>query len=489
MANKAQRNLNLSFWLLAISLIIVLTLPVLIQDGMFMDAVLYTSVSHNLSQGVGTFWFPQFSLHNISGMRAFHEQPPLVFGIQSIFYRIFGESMYVERFYTFLTLCCNTVLIVLLWKEINKNRGNVKKLGWLPLILWIIIPVCFWSFSNNMHENTMSVFTLSAALCVYKTFSQKYFSLSFNILSGVFIFLATFSKGIPGFFPITMPILYWLVNRNFGLKKALAQSLFITAIPVSAYAVLLLLPESSGSLTTYFFERVLHRINSVPTVDSHFYILFRLIIELLPPLLITGAVLLFEKVSTKKTISTINLREGFFFIFVGLAASVPLMLTLVQKGFYFVPALPFFALGLSSFTGPFLSDRIDRIQLQNRSFRWFLFISVFIFISATGFAVLQKGKTSRNQAMLHDVYLIGKIVPKKSTIDILPEMWNYWDLQCYLMRYFTISCDTKDQNVFFINDKTLGLKIPEHYEKVPIKTFQFDLYKNKTKRFKKTETN
>ena len=189
-----------------------------------------------------------------------------------------------------------------------------------------------------------------------------------------------------------------------------------------------------GSLTTYFFERVLHRINSVPTVDSHFYILFRLIIELLPPLLITGAVLLFEKVSTKKTISTINLREGFFFIFVGLAASVPLMLTLVQKGFYFVPALPFFALGLSSFTGPFLSDRIDRIQLQNRSFRWFLFISVFIFISATGFAVLQKGKTSRNQAMLHDVYLIGKIVPKKSTIDILPEMWNYWDLQCYLMR-------------------------------------------------------
>ena len=160
MANKAQRNLNLSFWLLAISLIIVLTLPVLIQDGMFMDAVLYTSVSHNLSQGVGTFWFPQFSLHNISGMRAFHEQPPLVFGIQSIFYRIFGESMYVERFYTFLTLCCNTVLIVLLWKEINKNRGNVKKLGWLPLILWIIIPVCFWSFSNNMHENTMSVFTL-----------------------------------------------------------------------------------------------------------------------------------------------------------------------------------------------------------------------------------------------------------------------------------------------------------------------------------------
>src|SRR3954468_4463643 len=93
------------FWIISICALIGLTLPVLIQNGMFMDAMLYTSVSHNLSQGIGTFWFPQFSLQNVAGLKSFHEQPPLVFGIQAIFFKIFGDSLYVERFYTFLMLC------------------------------------------------------------------------------------------------------------------------------------------------------------------------------------------------------------------------------------------------------------------------------------------------------------------------------------------------------------------------------------------------
>src|ERR1700685_3790893 len=94
---------NLPFWLLTFAILIGLTVPVLIKDGMFMDAMLYSSVSHNLSQGIGTFWFPQFSFRNMGGLSSFHEQPPLVFGIQSIFFRILGGSLYTERIYTFIT--------------------------------------------------------------------------------------------------------------------------------------------------------------------------------------------------------------------------------------------------------------------------------------------------------------------------------------------------------------------------------------------------
>ena len=90
---------NLPFWLLTFSVLIVLTLPNLIKGGMFMDAMLYTSVSHNLSMGIGTFWFPQFSVRNIANLPSFHEQPPLVFGIQALFYKLLGDSMYVERLY------------------------------------------------------------------------------------------------------------------------------------------------------------------------------------------------------------------------------------------------------------------------------------------------------------------------------------------------------------------------------------------------------
>jgi 4-amino-4-deoxy-L-arabinose transferase-like glycosyltransferase len=107
---------NKAFWLIAFAAMIGLTLPTLIQDGMFMDAMLYTSVSHNLSMGIGTFWFPEFSVHNVGGLSSFHEQPPLVFGIQSLFYTVLGDSMYVERFYTFLTMVITAFLINLVWK-------------------------------------------------------------------------------------------------------------------------------------------------------------------------------------------------------------------------------------------------------------------------------------------------------------------------------------------------------------------------------------
>jgi hypothetical protein len=112
-----RNSLNTPFWLLAIAVMTGLTLPRLIQDGMFMDAMLYTSVAHNLSQGIGTFWFPQFSDYHIAGLPAFHEQPPLFFGIQSSFFRLLGSSMYVERFYTFMMMVITAWLIVLFWEN------------------------------------------------------------------------------------------------------------------------------------------------------------------------------------------------------------------------------------------------------------------------------------------------------------------------------------------------------------------------------------
>jgi hypothetical protein len=57
---------QLPFWLITIAILIGLPGYTLIQDGMFMDAMLYTSVAHNEAQGIGTFWFPQFSKSNLN---------------------------------------------------------------------------------------------------------------------------------------------------------------------------------------------------------------------------------------------------------------------------------------------------------------------------------------------------------------------------------------------------------------------------------------
>src|SRR3974390_1549393 len=103
-----MRNKQFPFWVFTISVLIALVVPVLIKDGMFMDGMLYTCVAKNLSQGIGSFWLPRFSetLHPL-----FDQQPPLGFGIMAVFFKLFGTSIYVERFYSFVTLCLGAFLI------------------------------------------------------------------------------------------------------------------------------------------------------------------------------------------------------------------------------------------------------------------------------------------------------------------------------------------------------------------------------------------
>jgi len=478
MLKEIFHNKYFPFWLITCSVLIGLTLPVLIQDGMFMDAMLYTSVSHNLSMGIGTFWFPQFSYHNIAGLSSFHEQPPLIFGIQALFFKVFGDSMYVERFYTFLSMVITAVLINLLWKEIFKNDEKLKKSGWLALVLWITIPVCFWSYTNNMHENTMGIFTLCSVFLIFKNFQSSRYNILFCILSGIFIFLATMSKGIPGFFPIAVPFLYWLTTKKINFSKSILYTGIIILIPIFIYTILFIIPESKESLSLYLFKRALYRIQDTPTVNSRFYILFRLFSELIPQILFVIIIALIAKFKKIKIYSLKdNNRLCIFFILVGLSASIPLMLTLVQKGFYFVPALPFFAIGLSIIVAPFLVSSIEKINTKSKRYHVFFLLSIFLFISTAFFIFMQKSKISREKDILHDVYSIGKVVPRFSTVNIPDKMWNDWGLQCYLIRYFNISLDPGNQNIYFMIEKSMEKDTLKNYKKVNIETLKYNLYK------------
>ena len=465
------------FWLITIAVLTGLCLPVLIQDGMFMDALLYTSVSHNLSQGIGTFWFPQFSYHNVAAMASFHEQPPLVFGIQSLFFSVFGSSMYVERFYTLVTLIVTAILIVLLWKEIFRENEIVKKYGWLPVLLWITIPVCFWSYSNNIHENTMGIFTFLSVYFVLRAYSRGKNTLLLIILAGISVFLATFSKGIPGLFPVTVPFLYWLFIRKHGFLKAVFHSAIIVFIPAIIYGILILFPEPRESLSLHFIERALQRINEVPTVDYRAYILVRLLMELAGQIVFVLIFLFIFRFRKSETKGNVQWNYALFFISAGIAGSLPLMLTMVQKGFYFVPSLPFFAIGLSIIAIPALSELIERINVRKTYYSILLISGIVLMTLALSLTVFNAGKASRDREMIHDVHLIGKVVPAKSIVSIPYEIWNEWSLQCYLIRHYNISMDMNSDMEFYLIDKSMPFKKDSIYGKLDIGLEKYDLYR------------
>ncbi|MBN4049784.1 glycosyltransferase family 39 protein, partial [Bacteroidales bacterium AH-315-N07] len=210
-----MKNKHLPFWFLTFSFFSITTLPSLLSDGMFMDGLLYATIARNLSEGIGSFW--NLSLTNTL-YSAFREQPPLVFGIQSLFFKIFGDYLLVERLYSLSTAIVGGILIVSIWKKILKSPEELPKLAWLPLLFWVMIPLTFWCSANNMLENTLSIFTTGAVFMIISGMNPGRYSFLLISLSGIMITGAFLSKGLIGLFPLSAIAIYWFVFRKPSLK-------------------------------------------------------------------------------------------------------------------------------------------------------------------------------------------------------------------------------------------------------------------------------
>lgn len=469
------KNTYSPLWLFAFTVAIALTLPVLIRDGMFMDAVLYTSVSHNMSQGMGTFWFPYFDEHNVAGLTSFHEQPPLVFTIQSYFFRIFGDSLYVERFYTFCTMLLNAFLISKVWQTIYKGNENMQKMGWLAILFWITIPVCFWSYSNNMHENTMSIFVLLSVFTSLKIYMENKNPLYF-ILSGVFICLAFLSKGFPGLFVMGVPFFYWLSTKKITFKQMFFHTTIIV-LTVASVAILLYLyePSHQSLYVNYLQKRAFERINNAHSVDDRFFIATRLFSELIPAIILTVLLYVISKIKKIYYLFSENKSIAIFFILLGLGGSLPLMLTKVQNGFYMVASLPYFGLGFASILASSIYYFINKNIVEKNKI--YSILSYVLFVGVVIVSALQIGKFSREKELIYDVHEIGKEVPKNEYIETATsEVYSNYSLQTYLMRTYNVGLRMGDAPYYIIEKNKNPLK-SDLYTKVNLNTTQYDLYK------------
>ncbi|HKK63204.1 MAG TPA: hypothetical protein VJ951_11600 [Bacteroidales bacterium] len=473
-----NRITNLALWILSIGTITCLVLPGLFMDGMFTDGIQYTCVSKNLSNGLGSFWFPFVSeTWGKEGGSFFLEQPPLLYGLQAPFFKILGDSMYTERIYIFITLIINALLIIQIWRYIAPDR--FKKYGWLPLIFWISIPLTNWTFKHNMQENTMMIFTsASIYFGIQSLFSQNknYF---YAFLAGIFIFLASFTKGIPGLFPLSMAIIAWITHKNFSLYKALLLTSIFVLTPIAIYVFLMLSSESAmESIQFYINSRLLVRVDSNPVVNNRFYILERLILELLPGIAVASLLLLGNKRSHKKILPEDSLiRNALFFFILGLAGSLPLMLTLVQRGFYMTISFPPFAIAFSLLSIKAVINLFSYIKMKRA--RVFLSVSSILLLSGIILTLLLAGKPKRNKDVLSDVYTFSEHTTPYTTLGCDRFTFDDWHFQFYMIRYNDVYLNyTKTESpLFYIAKKKEKLNIPGTYEKLAIPTEKYDLYK------------
>ena len=432
-----------------------------------MDGLWYDTISRNLSVGIGSFWRPLVT--PTLSVPFFADHPPLVFGIESLFFRVLGDHWWVGKFYGFFTLLAAAGLIVALWRAV----GGTFRDGWLPLLFWLSAPLVTWSFSNEMLENTMLLFQLGAALAFVKpSSSQGPRGDVLSVLGGALLFGGVMCKGAVAPFPLVMPVVLALFQGRSKPRPAVVQT-FLAAATIGVLLWLVLqIPDARGYWNRYLST------NFVPLmsgqhggVDNRLHIVGKLFLELAPMLVLCA---LIAWAGWPAAIKDERRRLAGAFVMTGLAGSLPLALSPIQSGFYLVPCFAFFALGLAILVEPRARELVARLG------RWERVINVLatlLILGALAFAGSRVGKIDRGGPVIRDVQAIGKIVPRGTTVAICPSMHNEWSLHGYFMLYDRIALDANSlSSEWFVATEGACEPAP-WYELHEAKTSKLKLYR------------
>ncbi len=474
-----RKNLNISqtvpFYFFIIGAFLLLISPQILSEGMFLDGLVYSTVTKNLANGIGTFWNPQFSA---TWLTDFHEHPPLAFGLQSLFFTFLGDSSYVDKIYSITTYVITGFILLKIWKTLGYRHG------WLPLLCWFSIPLVSWACKNNVLENTMMIFTSLSVLFYLK--SQKSNRLFYIFLSGLMLAFGFLTKGFVAFFPWTFPFFVWLLSRQKSFRDMLTDSLGIflfTVLPL--VALIIFSPEARWSLHKYFDKQVVYSLKNAVTVNSRFFIVKKLLLELIP---VMGVCLLFILAGWQKKFPFATLKNNYkkagVFILLGLAGVLPVMISMKQSGIYILTAFPFFAIGAGILLYPLTAFLLDTINYQSKKFLLFKFTGYGFFFIGVLLCLYFANHIGRDKTKIQDTHLILSKISYGSTVNVVPDLWWDWSLQGYFGRFKNVSLDSNlfnKREYLLVQNENYPDSIIKYYTIIELQTTEYKLYKKQSK--------
>ncbi|MEQ1732547.1 MAG: glycosyltransferase family 39 protein [Bacteroidia bacterium] len=433
---------------LVIALFVIISAPLLFADGMFMDGTMYAGISRNLAQGIGTIWNLHFSN---TLMAEFHEHPPLMFWVQGIWFYVLGDSIYVERMYSFVLFLINAYFIQRLWILLTNDTTT----AFIPALLYVVVPVVTWSYSSNMIECTMTLFVLLSAYYMFK-FINNATNYWLVILAGFFLYLAFMTKGFVALFVWGIPFFVWVVQQQKSMvvtAKHITLYVFFTIAPLLLMFVLI--PNSYTCITSYINIQVVKSLQSVVTVDSRFFIVGKLLQEIIIAIIICAIII---AVAYKKNIlqklTTAHKQLVLLCLCIGLSGVLPIMVSQKQSGYYIVATYPFFAIALGIIVQQYIHLFIQHISnnmLYKKRLNAIVASIVAIAILVT---LMQYKRIGRDKEQLTMVHQVCAIVPTGSTITIDYAMYTDWALHAYLQRYGKLSLteNKKATNAYYLSE-------------------------------------
>ena len=451
------------------AIMMAIILPMTMRFGMFMDGKLYATIASNLANGLGSFWHPIFTGDIYS---PFHEHPPLMFGIESIFYTIFGGSMYIERILTVLFAFLSAYLLWRIWKLTFENHHLT---GWLVILFWFLTPIVFWSFSNNMLENLITICYLLGIIFTLRYKKAEKFRVRWLVYLGLCTISGFLIKGPVGLLPLIFPVLF-LFEAKRSVKQTLFASVFTFVIFAAFFALLLVNDDARDNLQTYYDTQVSGSLGGDRVVVRRTFILERLFLEIAPFLGI-AAIYFFIRIKRWSHVSQVNRSIGFRFLAAGLLAVLPIMISPKQLMFYVVPAIPFFVLGVISLFEEAIRSDVLKIISKKHYKKITLITTTVITLLAILMTVKSVSTYSRGKDWLIDINKVGAQLNAGDGLYIHASLSQNWSMFAEFQKHHDVSCYRHQMQKHMIAG--YNAKIDSAWKPVDLDTKMIRLYVKK----------
>ena len=426
------RSNNIPFWLLLIGLFLILVSNSLLTEGMFFDGVTYAGISRNMAEGQGTFWNPHYTQ---TLYPEFRQHPPLALGMEALAFKAFGDHLWVEKAYSVLMFLLSGLFIALIWKRTTNNI----RWAWLPLLFWLAMPLVSWSSTNNLLENTMSVFVLLSVYLMIVGYQRNH--KIWLILAALSLLLAFLTKGFTGMFPLVFPILYCAFDqKRKWIQGPIDSLILLVSMAVFAGIMFLVFPKSLSYIKDYIQLQVIGGGLHETTVSSRFYIVFSLLQQLIAPFVIVLTFVICKaKNKVNNKVFEFPLDKGWFYIFLilGLLGVLPIMVSVKQRDFYMLAALPFFALACGHITLSMVTLWLPKMTPKVN--KWTTLGTAGVVLIGLVLNIVNLGKYGRDEALIEEVKAQIAAADGKTIIEITPEEYTQWAKHAYYMRYGKIS--------------------------------------------------
>jgi len=443
-----SRSLWLPGWLFTSGLIGLLAAKHFVTEGMFGDGLCYAAIARNLAAGQGSFWAPFYStsfwLPYNRDMSAFYEHPPLMFGLQALFFRLFGDHLWTEKIYSALVLLLTIGLLAQLWQQVLPAAHPLRSWSWLPVALWYSFPFVRWWASQNMLDTTMSLFCLLTVWFTLRGMTERRSGRVWlwGGAAALALLAAFLTKGPVSLHVLAGPTLFGLLGmRPIPFRRISQWTVGLTAGFGLLLGGLLVYEPARHNLQSYFNQQLWAVLTNQRETATSRFLLLQVLLQNVWPVVIAGLALTLLRLRAKAVIANADFlqRSSGFWMLLGLCVLLPMLASKKQYEHYLIPAFPYFALGLAIWLGTNLLALLARFAHWSYYGPALLAVGCLLWLSASVLTWRTVGTVRPQDKMaLGDVHRIGEQVPRQMPLGVFPDLMKYFPLHPYLQRYYRI---------------------------------------------------